>query len=191
MAGDTDRTRHRRAEQKRCPRCGYRLRGLPAAHICPECGLSYDPHCEVVRLRGWRWGDLTAAAFLMALTAYVAYELVFSAKPANELSACLWLGLLIVVALYAVVRARSSRDKLAINRQGVWFETVKQPARFIPWSQIVYARFDRKQECFHLICHEPTASVTWDAEVFGTDAVAEKCAAAINRLKEVYSRPEE
>ncbi|RME37270.1 MAG: hypothetical protein D6788_09830 [Planctomycetota bacterium] len=25
-----------------CPRCNYSLRGLPANHACPECGLVYD-----------------------------------------------------------------------------------------------------------------------------------------------------
>lgn len=27
---------------KRCPVCGYDLSGLPAAHVCPECGFNYE-----------------------------------------------------------------------------------------------------------------------------------------------------
>ncbi|HPF37108.1 MAG TPA: hypothetical protein P5081_00275 [Phycisphaerae bacterium] len=26
-----------------CPRCGYRLEGLPTKHMCPECGCAYEP----------------------------------------------------------------------------------------------------------------------------------------------------
>lgn len=31
----------------RCPRCDYSLRGLPANHACPECGLNYDSRSVV------------------------------------------------------------------------------------------------------------------------------------------------
>lgn len=34
---------------KKCPRCGYSLRGLPAEHVCPECGLGFDEECELYR----------------------------------------------------------------------------------------------------------------------------------------------
>ena len=36
---------------KRCVECGYSLRGLPARHACPECGLEYDEHSECWRRR--------------------------------------------------------------------------------------------------------------------------------------------
>lgn len=32
-----------------CPRCNYNLRGLPAHHRCPECGLEYDEHTRIWR----------------------------------------------------------------------------------------------------------------------------------------------
>ena len=35
---------------KRCPRCTYSLRGLPANHACPECGLRFDERCELYRV---------------------------------------------------------------------------------------------------------------------------------------------
>ncbi len=34
---------------ERCPRCRYPLRGLPAEHACPECGLRYDQDCLYYR----------------------------------------------------------------------------------------------------------------------------------------------
>ncbi len=34
---------------KKCPGCGYSLRGLPATHACPECGLRFDECCELYR----------------------------------------------------------------------------------------------------------------------------------------------
>ena len=35
---------------KKCARCGYSLRGLPAEHACPECGLRFDAQCELYRV---------------------------------------------------------------------------------------------------------------------------------------------
>ncbi len=31
-----------------CPKCGYRLEGLPAAYRCPECGYAYDEQTFVL-----------------------------------------------------------------------------------------------------------------------------------------------
>lgn len=45
----------------RCPRCDYALRGLPANHACPECGLRFDERCELYRIRNPK------AAFTMLL----------------------------------------------------------------------------------------------------------------------------
>mgnify|MGYP007050445378 CR=1 FL=1 len=36
----------------RCLRCNYPLVGLPTAHVCPECGLSYDTETIVFRPTG-------------------------------------------------------------------------------------------------------------------------------------------
>jgi len=35
---------------KKCARCGYSLRGLPADHACPECGLRFDRRCALFRV---------------------------------------------------------------------------------------------------------------------------------------------
>ena len=37
-----------------CPRCDYDLQGLPAAHVCPECGFEYDSNTRVWRDVSWR-----------------------------------------------------------------------------------------------------------------------------------------
>jgi len=40
-----------------CPRCSYKLRGLPEKHRCPECGLGYDENSGIWR-RHPRWREL-------------------------------------------------------------------------------------------------------------------------------------
>jgi hypothetical protein len=38
-----------------CPICRYSLRGLPAAHRCPECGFGYDEYTKVfISVKPWR-----------------------------------------------------------------------------------------------------------------------------------------
>jgi hypothetical protein len=37
---------------RRCHICGYRLQGLPAAGVCPECGSTYTPE-SAQRLKPW------------------------------------------------------------------------------------------------------------------------------------------
>lgn len=32
---------------EKCPQYGYLLKGLPAEHVCPECGLAYDEQSKV------------------------------------------------------------------------------------------------------------------------------------------------
>lgn len=66
---------------RKCPGCGYALRGLAAEGVCPECGAGYDPRHVV--LYGWAGptlsnlsnspagpaiaGAIAAGAFLLCL----------------------------------------------------------------------------------------------------------------------------
>ena len=39
---------------EQCPQCGYRLEGLPAEGVCPECGRAYEQ--TTIVLHGWSSG---------------------------------------------------------------------------------------------------------------------------------------
>lgn len=42
LTTDPDTAANASPAASRCPRCRYPLIGLPANHVCPECGLRYD-----------------------------------------------------------------------------------------------------------------------------------------------------
>lgn len=81
-----------------CVRCGYSLRGLPANHACPECGLRFDERCELYRVKdpkqvailwlvifGGDWVSLRNLPHLANLAGATAWQMV------GALAGALWI----------------------------------------------------------------------------------------------------
>lgn len=51
---------------QQCPRCDYSLRGLPAEHYCPECGLTLDRRWRVFGGRSlWRTWSRSVFVYML------------------------------------------------------------------------------------------------------------------------------
>ena len=109
----------------RCPVCRYDLRGLPAEHRCPECGLGIDDS-----MRTWRLGK--PSRFVWAVTVgnkfvlyYALIECLFGRGPGFLFEVApmvLCVGALLVGASWARKRARAvlSRTSYATRGRFSW-----------------------------------------------------------------------
>lgn len=117
----------------KCPQCGYPLLGLPPVHVCPECGLEYDPYSRLVPLGRPR--GLTSRALLAGLLLAFGLPVVVIGG---------WLPLLLALPVLLcsgwLRRPRNAADRLRIDRFGIRFERSDQNPLFIPWSVFGSAR---------------------------------------------------
>lgn len=174
----------------KCPHCRYSLRGLPVRHTCPECGLVYDETCVLIRLRGWRKGDvwLVGGLGVVASTGLVFWRLHSSAgDPVPAWQVFAYLGVLVASLTSYVLRARFNRRAVIINHLGVTFDTPTIPVRFVPWTDIERASSDLKTERSRMEDRAGTALVDCEAEDLSTNDLAERCAREINEARARYT----
>ncbi len=108
-----------------CPQCDYSLRGLPANHNCPECGLAYDEYSAIWRQRP-RKRELV---FTIIITLSMTYMLFQSARFLPEF---------LQVLFFIVVL-------LVLISQTIWFWSLCRDGRFVaimPHGMIL--RIDQK-----------------------------------------------
>lgn len=118
-----------------CQRCGYTLTGLPESHVCPECGLPYDPHSLFLRLGGRSNAGQNAVGALI-LGVWFVY-LGISEKASGDYLPCA--VPLLIFCLFAVrrwCRTAGTGRTLTIDRRGVQFAHPDLKPELIPWSRI-------------------------------------------------------
>jgi hypothetical protein len=126
----------------RCPVCNYSLRGLPAAHRCPECGFQYDRHTRVWRARGfWRFSGWVAvvafACMIMTLQ---------NLKTTSPQTLIFW-WVILIAALWACmgiwnIRLWLRKPFLAVTPSGVVFRLWSRKSRNIPWDEMGQVHID-------------------------------------------------
>lgn len=139
---DTSNTDDGRRVFKRCFRCGYSLRGLPARHACPECGLRYDEDCEIYPVVNPRqalmvWLAIFGGGFIC---------LKFLRHFLNFAAASMWERIMALVAVVWMVcvalgvRLLWTRYRrgfaVAITTDGLMMRLPGQPDNLIAWSEI-------------------------------------------------------
>jgi hypothetical protein len=128
---------------RRCPACGYDLRGLPAPVTCPECGWSCDPDTLVLhgeppgfRLprtsespRRWFLGTLTLAAPLAVL-------LTLFAHPTLAVIGTLALAGFALAGFYGASSARRQigRTQLVMDADGWLVRNRPGGGKATPWA---------------------------------------------------------
>ena len=129
-----------RIHMDKCPQCDYVLEALPAAHVCPECGLAYHGETTIVKVcpisdslmfltiafggmtipafgiaaRDWSWG-VYFFGFWMFVNCVLAVRIIFK----------MYLG---------------ERGELVINRNGVSLTRPGAGTEYVKTADINHAK---------------------------------------------------
>lgn len=135
---------------KKCVRCGYSLRGLPANHVCPECGLRFDERCASYRVTnprqvlilwimilGGGWVSLKNLPHFANLAAASAWERV------GAFAAVLWVAFVVAAAWHFARRYRRGFE-VAITSDGLILRLPGFSDDLIPWRDVGRASIKKR-----------------------------------------------
>ena len=127
---------------KKCVRCGYSLRGLPANHLCPECGLRFDEGCALYRVTnprqllvfwlmiiGGGWVSLKHLPHLANLAGASVWEKV------GAFAGGLW-AVFVVVGVWFFFRRYRRGFEVAIMSEGLIVHLPGFSDELIQWSEV-------------------------------------------------------
>ncbi len=171
----------------KCPVCGYGLLGLPAVHVCPECGVEYDPHCVVVRLKGRSRAASNAIGGLFLTVLFVGH-LVAGTLPAREiLPVAVLLGAMTIVAMYRWAWHCGRERLLIISHAGVRLRHPNLSDEVVLWSRFGKARINWVTGGFLIRGRDGELLLKCRSNQLGSLLQVRYCVEQMNRLAEVYA----
>jgi len=129
-----------------CPQCQYSLRGLPATHRCPECGLGFDAESLmwIAKYRGLHWRPdwrLLVAAPSSFVGPLLLFLICYFSK--YDLMGIFIAVLNIVLGLHQTWQWYDRRYRslpfLALLPDGIWFRDGTNRVRSIEWESVGHA----------------------------------------------------
>jgi hypothetical protein len=114
--------------------CNYSLRGLPAAHRCPECGFEYDEHTQAWHSRGHRFTCvlvLSVSVFLL-ITLFLEYFFTGALSWKDQGYLVLFLFFIIVI-----IHIWNREPFFVVSPAGIIMRWGYHSPRTMPWQDIV------------------------------------------------------
>ncbi len=179
---------------KKCVRCGYSLRGLPANHICPECGLRFDERCALYRVTnprqllafwlmilGGGWVGLKNLPHLTNLAGASAWDTV------GALAGALWV-VFVAAGIWFFVRRYRRGFKVAITSDGLILRLPGFSDDLIPWRDIGGASIKERPAGKPQVASVFLRSTNKTVEIGGVANMFPKRAAVERFVQEVNER---
>ncbi len=186
---------------KRCPRCNYSLRGLPATHACPECGLRFDDHCERYPVTNLKRSLLVYGACMMGGAGPALENLPHAGDfpsmsiwdQIGVLAGLIWVACAVFLAI-AIRRTYCEGMSVAITRDGLICRLWDVKVDLVPWQDIdVVSIKDREPEKAQVACvsfkkRRRKLSIGGLHNVFPTRADVERFVEQVNERVETAQR---
>ncbi|MCP4246338.1 MAG: hypothetical protein GY778_04745 [bacterium] len=176
----------------KCVRCGYSLRGLPARHACPECGLRYDERCALYKVLNPKavialWVCIFGGGWvnLKNLPALTSLDSVSWWRKVLALFAVMWVVIL-VFGVWWLVRMYRRGFLVAVTADGLIVRIMGFDGQVIPWTNIgraaVKDRPEGKPQMASIFLKDKNKHVTigGPANVFPTRADVERFVGQVN-----------
>lgn len=169
----------------RCARCRYALRGLPAEHACPECGLRYDTRSETYPVRDPR--RLVAFAILIFVGGWInlknlphlAHLSTVSTRDALlAMTGVLWI-ICVVAFAWLLIRRLRRGFQVAVTADGLVIVMPAESDQLIPWADIASAEVVKQKSAAAQVVkvayrNGRTANLGGLANVFPTRELADR-----------------
>ena len=130
---------------KRCPRCTYLLRGLPANHACPECGLRFDERCELYRVTNPRQVLFVSIAIfgsgwvvLQNLPDVADFAAASAWDRVGAVAAVVWL-FFVGFAIWFLVKRYRRGFEVAVTGDGLIVRLPGFSDELVPWDKVARA----------------------------------------------------
>lgn len=172
---------------KKCVRCGYSLRGLPASHACPECGLGFDGQCALYAApKPPRWYALSFPLFVGAV--WVALDYLRHFPPIAQASLEQFLAAMVLsIGLlccpyftWVLIKVVRGGLKIAVMTDGLLVNLPGYRNELFLWTNIAGASSGANTISVRLKKERRIVALGGEYKPFRTPADAQRCAAQIN-----------